>query len=406
MRVNGEKQLQHHEASWHAYAPEDVERRLETGSSGLSQDEVDERIERYGRNTLEEAQGRSAVGLFVDQFRSPLIYILVVAAIATVALGELIDTAVIAFVLLLNAIIGFAQERKAEESVQALRQLVSPKANVIRNGTETEVESAELVPGDLVLFESGTRVPADVRVTDATSLMVDESLLTGESVPVQKWPDAIDEDTGVSDRTNILYAGTTVTSGRGHGYVVMTGDSTELGDIAEQVRSHDEVQTPLQARMDRFAKLIGVAVLASIVAAFALGIAAGISATDMFLVGVGLAVATVPEGLPIVFTVTMAIGVHRMARRNAIIRRLPAVETLGSATVIGSDKTGTLTENRMTVREIWVPRSRLNSDTPARGRILIPRPMKPKTPGRTSTSTTSQRSGRRFLPEYSPTKLN
>jgi calcium-translocating P-type ATPase len=340
---------------WHALDVADVADRLQTHEQGLSQSEAQRRVDEYGQNTLEEEEGQSALELFLHQFRSPLIYILVVAAIATVFVQEYIDTAVIAAVLLLNAVIGFTQERKAEQSVMALRQLVAPKAHILRENRASEIESIDLVPGDVVLLESGTRVPADIRIFAATSLMADESLLTGESVPVQKKALPISEATAVADRTNILFAGTTISSGRGRGYVVETGDRTELGGIAEQVRTHETTQTPLQSRMDRFAKIVGAAVLGSTVVAFAIGFASGISASEMFMVGVGLAVAAVPEGLPIVFTVTMAIGVHRMAQRNAIIRRLPAVETLGSTTIIGSDKTGTLTENRMTVHQVWTP---------------------------------------------------
>jgi calcium-translocating P-type ATPase len=341
--------------AWHALDAADVATRVESDQNGLTTEQAGERLIRFGPNALEEEESQSVFRLFLHQFRSPLIYILVVAAIATIFVQEYIDTAVIAAVLLLNAVIGFTQERKAEQSVMALRQLVAPKAHVRRDDHELDIESTELVPGDVVFLESGTRVPADIRIFAATALMADESLLTGESVPAAKRTDKIDEPMAVADRSNMLYAGTTISSGRARGFVVETGDQTELGGIAEQVRTHESTQTPLQERMDRFAKIIGAAVLGSTVLAFFLGIAMGISAPEMFMVGVGLAVAAVPEGLPIVFTVTLAIGVHRMAQRNAIIRRLPAVETLGSSTVIGSDKTGTLTENRMTVQQIWTP---------------------------------------------------
>jgi magnesium-transporting ATPase (P-type) len=340
---------------WHAMEAEQVLAELETSTRGISDDEARRRLEQYGPNLIEAEEQTSALVVLVRQFRSPLIYILVVAAIATLLLREFIDTAVIAAVLILNAIIGFTQERRAEKSIQALKQLVSPRARVVRNGREYELESADLVPGDLVLFESGTRVPADVRIISASAAMVDESLLTGESVPVQKRPAPVPQGTPSADRTSLVYAGTIFTSGRSRGIVVETGTKTALGEIAEQVRGRDQARTPLQERMDRFAKLVGAAVLISTLLAFALGIAMGISASEMFLVGVGIAVAAVPEGLPIVFTITLAIGVHRMAQRNAIIRSLPAVETLGSTTVIGSDKTGTLTENRMTVQRIWTP---------------------------------------------------
>lgn len=345
------------EASWHALDVDQVHTALGTGPNGLSGDEAKQRLEKYGPNQLEAEKPISGFVVLVKQFRSPLIYILLVAALATVLLREFIDSAVIAAVLLLNAVIGFTQERQAERSIQALQQLVSPRARVVRDGREHDLQSSDLVPGDLVLLESGTRVPADVRITTSTSLMLDESLLTGESVPVEKRPATIPAHTGMADRANVAFTGTTVTSGRGRSIVVETGTKTALGEIAEQIREHDDAQTPLQDRMDRFAKIVGAAVLVSTVLAFVLGIALGISASEMFMVGVGLAVATVPEGLPVVFTITLAIGVRRMAKRNAIIRRLSAVETLGSTTVIGSDKTGTLTENRMTVQRIWTPAS-------------------------------------------------
>jgi magnesium-transporting ATPase (P-type) len=343
------------EQQWHALEVEQVQAALDTGLRGISDDEALRRLEQYGPNQIEAEKPTSPFVVFVRQFRSPLIYILLIAALATLLLREFIDSAVIAAVLVLNAVIGFTQERRAEKSIQALKQLVSPRARVVREGYEREVESAELVPGDLVLFESGTRVAADIRIISATAALVDESLLTGESIPVRKRPAPVPEDTPAADRTGMVFAGTVFTSGRARGIVVETGTNTALGEIAEQVRERDEAQTPLQSRMNRFARIIGAAVLVSTTFAFLLGIATGISASEMFMVGVGLAVATVPEGLPIVFTITLAIGVHRMARRNAIIRSLPAVETLGSATVIGSDKTGTLTENRMTVQRIWTP---------------------------------------------------
>jgi magnesium-transporting ATPase (P-type) len=340
---------------WHALEVEQVQTALDTGLRGISDHEARRRLEQYGPNQIEAERPTSPFVVLVRQFRSPLIYILVIAALATLLLREFIDSAVIAAVLVLNAVIGFTQERRAEKSIQALKQLVSPRARVVREGREREVESAELVPGDLVLFESGTRVAADIRIISATAALVDESLLTGESIPVQKRSAPVAEDTPAADRTSIVFAGTIFTSGRARGIVIETGTNTALGEIAAQVREHDEAQTPLQARMNRFARIVGAAVLVSTAFAFLLGIATGISPSEMFMVGVGLAVATVPEGLPIVFTITLAIGVHRMARRNAIIRSLPAVETLGSATVIGSDKTGTLTENRMTVQQIWTP---------------------------------------------------
>jgi Ca2+-transporting ATPase len=225
----------------------------------------------------------------------------------------------------------------------------------VRDGRDLEIDSRDLVPGDLVLLESGARIPADLRLVHATALQVDESLLTGESLPVTKTVDRVSPDLGLSDRRCMAYTGATVTAGRGRGVVVATGSSTELGAIAGMMRSETIAATPLQRRMDRFAKIIGIAVAAAALVAFASGVALGEPVEDMFLVAVALAVSAVPEGLPVAVTITLAVGVRRMARRNAIIRRLPAVETLGSTTVIGSDKTGTLTENRMTVQEVWTP---------------------------------------------------
>lgn len=339
--------------SWHALTVADVERSLGTGSAGLGPEEVSARRLAHGPNRLEETPPTPWWVLLSHQFASPLIFILVIAAVVTVLLGEFIDAAVIAAALALNATIGFTQESRAEASVRGLMQLVSPRARVVRGGREHEVDSADLVPGDLVLLESGVRIPADIRLVAVAALEIDESLLTGESKPVRKRTDPLPADTGTSDRGNMAYAGCVVTSGRGRGYVVATGMRTELGAIARSVREEEAPETPLQRRMARLAHLIGVVVGASAVAAFALGVSLGEPASHMFLVAVAMAVAAIPEGLPVAFTIVLALGVRRMARRNAIIRRLPAVETLGSTTVIGSDKTGTLTENRMTVRDIW-----------------------------------------------------
>ena len=339
--------------AWHALERAEVELVLDTGGQGLSQAEALRRLSRYGSNELEEAPPPSALAILLNQFKSPLIYILLGAAAVTLFLGDYIDTAVIAAVLLLNAIVGFTQERRAEASVRALMQLAAPRARVLRDDREQEVESRELVPGDLVLLQSGSRVPADLRLVGATNLSVDESLLTGESVPVEKQTNPLAEETQLADRKSMAYMGAVVSNGRGRGYVVGTAANTELGSIAEQVREEKQTKTPLQLRMDRFGNIIGLAVLASAALAFGAGVLLGESPAEMFLVAVALAVAAVPEGLPVVLTITLALGVRRMARRNAIIRRLPAVETLGSTTTIGSDKTGTLTENRMTVQEIW-----------------------------------------------------
>ena len=342
-------------SDWHIIDGDDVERLLETGGHGLTAADAEARLSRYGPNQLEEEPPTPAWVVFVRQFRSPLIFILLVALAVTLALGEYLDASVIAAVLVLNAVIGSTQERKAEGAVRALMQLVVPHARVVRDGRDVEIDSRELVPGDVVLLESGARIPADLRLVGVNALQVDESLLTGESVSVTKRIDPVSPDAPLSDRSCMAYTGATVTAGRGRGVVVATGANTELGAIAGLMRSESVAATPLQLRMDHFAKIIGIVVGLAALVAFVSGVALGEQTEDMFLVAVALAVSAVPEGLPVAATITLAVGVRRMARRNAIVRRLPAVETLGSTTVIGSDKTGTLTENRMTVQEIWTP---------------------------------------------------
>jgi magnesium-transporting ATPase (P-type) len=331
-----------------------VEALLHTSSHGLAASEVAARLAHHGPNQLEEEPPPPPLVVLARQFRSPLIYILVAATAITILLGEYIDAAVIAAVLVINAAIGFTQERKAEGAVRALMQLVVPHARVVRDGQEREIDSRELVPGDLVLLEPGSKVPADLRLVTANGLQIDESLLTGESLPVTKRVAPVQEVAPLADRRSMAYTGAVVTSGRGRGVVVATGTATELGAIAGLMRGEEATETPLQRRMTGFAKVIGVAVGAASVVAFASGMALGGQPHEMFLTAVALAVSAVPEGLPVAVTITLAIGVSRMAKRNAIVRRLPAVETLGSTTVIGSDKTGTLTENRMTVQEVFV----------------------------------------------------
>jgi Ca2+-transporting ATPase len=339
--------------AWHAFTPDEVAERLGTGDRGLEAAEVARRQERYGPNQLAEEPPPSALSVLLRQVRSPLIYILIAATAVTLLLREFLDAAVIAAVVVINSTIGFVQERRAERAVRALTEMAASTARVVRGRQEREVDSRELVPGDVVLLEPGVRMPADARLTRVTGLEMDESLLTGESRPVRKRAAVLPEDTELAERRNMAYTGAVVTSGRGRGVVVATGADTELGAIAGMIRREPVTATPLQERMARFARLIGLAVAVGAVVAFVVGLALGEPAQEMFLTAVALAVAAIPEGLPIVVTVALALGVHRMAQRNAIIRRLNAVETLGSTTVIGSDKTGTLTENRMRAQELW-----------------------------------------------------
>jgi calcium-translocating P-type ATPase len=350
---------------WHAVDAEVVSELLETGRRGLQSAEAARRLEVHGPNELTEEPPPGPLVVFARQFRSPLIFILLVAAIVTALLDEWIDTWVIAAVLLLNAAIGFFQERKAEESVRALRTLISPQARVLRDGHERHLPSRDLVPGDVVLLESGTRVPADIRLSHAVSLHIDESLLTGESLPVHKEEAPVPEAAVLGDRSSMAYAGSVVASGRGRGYVVETGENSQLGAIAAMMRQEVSPDSPLQIRMARLARLVGIVVAIAAVFAFVLGVLLGRDTSEMFRFAVALAVSAIPEGLPVVLTITLAVGVRRMANRKALIRRLAAVETLGSTTVIGSDKTGTLTENRMTVQRIWARNRSVSVDDAA-----------------------------------------
>lgn len=339
--------------SWHAQSVGDVEAALSTSPHGLSATEAADRLTRHGPNELRAEPPPSLLKIFLQQFSNTFILILVVAAVVTVAMGELLDTLLIVVALLLNAVIGVYQERRAADAVRALMRLVVPHCRVVRDGQEWDIDSRELVPGDVVVLESGSRVPADLRLSAVNTLSIDESLLTGESLPVTKSSSAVGERTIAADRASMAFTGTMVASGRGRGYVVATGEATELGSIAGLIRTERAGELPLQARMARFAQIVGIAVLAASVIAFVSGLILGESVTHMFRIAVALAVSAVPEGLPVAMTITFAIGVTRMARRNAVLRRLPAVETLGSTTVVGSDKTGTLTENRMTVQAVW-----------------------------------------------------
>nr|MBP7529530.1 HAD-IC family P-type ATPase [Syntrophorhabdaceae bacterium] len=324
-----------------------------TRPGGLAASEVEERLHRYGPNSLPEEEALSRLAVLIHQFKSPLIYILIVAAVVTAILREYIDTGVIVAVVILNAVVGYFQEYKAESSVRALKGMVVAKARVVRDGKEKEIPSEGLVPGDIVLLASGAKVPADLRLVEVNELRADEAALTGESLPVEKTAGPIaEEHLTAGDQTNMAFMGTSIVNGRARGIVVETGRNTMLGQIARDVKELSVTETPLQRKIVRFAQFIGLLVLASAAAIIVLGLFLGITLKELFTTAVAAAVATVPEGLPIVVTVTMAIGITRMARRNAVIRKLAAVETLGSTTIICSDKTGTLTKNEMTVKAV------------------------------------------------------
>jgi magnesium-transporting ATPase (P-type) len=339
---------------WYRLDVAEVFDRLETSERGLSDSEVARRLEIHGPNRLPEEEGISRLAVLLHQFTSPLIYILLIAGVVTALLGKYIDTGVIIVVLILNAVIGFIQEYKAETSVRALKKMLVARCKVVRNGSEMEIDAEQLVPGDVVVLMSGLKIPADLRLFQALELRTDEAALTGESVPVEKSVRAIgEEDLTPGDQINVAFTGTVCVNGRGRGIVVAAGQNTVLGKIAQDVSELSITATPLQEKITRFAKFIGVLVLGSAAATALLGLVLGIPLADVFLIAVAASVATVPEGLPIVVTITMAIGIRRMVSRHAIIRKLPAVETLGSTTVICSDKTGTLTKNEMTVKVIY-----------------------------------------------------
>lgn len=326
---------------------------LATTPHGLRQTEAESRLEAFGRNALPSGKPPTALAMFGQQFKSPLIYVLLAAALVSALLREWTDAGFIFAVLLINAVIGTFQEYAAERSAQALRQLVSARTRVLRDGDAREIASEELVPGDIVLIESGTKIPADLRLLEEHNLSVDESLLTGESLTVDKSALAeVAVESALGDRINMAYAGTLVASGRGRGLVVATGLHTELGHIAASVLGKQAVKAPLMVRMERFTQIIAIAVGVAALGVAALELARGAPLAEIFLLAVALAVSAIPEGLPVALTVALAVGMQRMARRNVIVRRLVAVESLGSCTYIASDKTGTLTVNQLTVRRI------------------------------------------------------
>jgi len=342
-------------APWHTRSVEQLTQSLESGPDGLSSDEARRRRDRYGPNEIEAEREVPWWTILIHQFRDPLIYILLVAGAATLALRDYTDSGVILAVVLTNAIVGFVQEFRARAAMRALASMSAPRAEVLRDGDARTVEGRELVPGDVVLLASGGHVPADLRLLAVNDLEIDESALTGESAAARKTVETLETaDLVAGDQTNMAFAGTTVTRGRGRGLVVRTGGRTEVGRIAAAMREVGEVATPLQEKVARFGRGIGLIVAALAVLVGIVGLVRGLDPRQILLTVVAMAVSSIPEGLPVVLTVTLAIAVRRMARRRAIIRSLPAVETLGSTTVIGTDKTGTLTTNEMTVRAIWI----------------------------------------------------
>ena len=344
------------EVKWYRVPVSDVFTDLESDVEGITSEEAELRLSRYGYNEVEIQKKKNPLYQFLKQFASPLIYILLAASIVTFFLKEYTDMAVIMGVVLANAIIGFVQERKAEHALESLAKMLVQETTVLRNGQRMVIPSRELVVGDVVLLEAGNRVPADLRLLNVKNLRIDESALTGESTAVEKQTDPIDKkNPALADRKNLSFAGTLITQGNGRGIVVGTASDTEIGRISELISKTKKLSTPLVRTINNLGKKLAVVILFFSIFTFIIGKLQGYDNLSIFLASVSLAVAAIPEGLPALITISLAIGVNTMASKNAIVRTIPAVETLGSATVICSDKTGTLTKNQMTVTEIYTP---------------------------------------------------
>jgi len=348
--------------AWHTFDVREAARQLGTSlTDGLTRHEASERIERYGLNELVEHKARTALSMFLDQFKDFMIIVLMAAAVISGVIGDPTDTLAIIVIIILNAAIGFVQEYRAEKAMEALRGMAAQEALVVRDGRRERVPAGELVPGDLVLLEAGQVVPADLRVVEAVRLKVSESALTGESVPVEKAIGPVeDEGTGIADRRCMAYKGTAVTYGRGAGFVIATGMETELGRIAKLIQEEKDTRTPLQKRLASFGRRLSIGALVICAVIFGAGLLRGEPLVLMFLTAVSLAVAAIPEALPAVVTISLALGAAKMVKKKALMRRLSAVETLGSVTYICTDKTGTLTQNRMAVSRYFVAGSILD----------------------------------------------
>ncbi|KUG20327.1 MAG: HAD-IC family P-type ATPase [Methanomicrobiaceae archaeon] len=358
-------QAKEHAVPWHALREDEVMQKLQSSLQGLTEDEAAERLEEYGKNALPAHLPPTLLRIFLRQFASPLIYVLLAAGIISLVLAEFTDATFIFLVILLNAVIGTFQEWQAEKSASSLQELLKIYARIRRGGDERTVPSEDLVPGDIVLLESGNRIPADIRLLRAQSLTVDESLLTGESHAIEKRPGVLAAKIPVADRANMAFAGSTVMGGRGTGVVVATGSLTQIGLIAETVSTTEMGRPPLVIRMEEFSRKISIAVLAAAALVGLIVLLQGMAFFDVFFLAVALAVSAIPEGLPVAMTVALSIATSRMAKRNVIVRQLAAVESLGSCTAIASDKTGTLTVNQQTVRTILLPSGRRFSVTGA-----------------------------------------
>lgn len=350
------EELNHINVSWHALEIIEVTKKLGSSlSEGLSEAEVDSRLKHYGTNSLPEPERRSVLSIFLHQFLSPLIYLLLVAAGMALFIGDAKDAIVIIVVVVLNAVIGAIQEGRAEQSIAALSRLTKHKSRVLRNGKESILEAKSLVPGDIILLEAGDAVPADSRIFNSSALTVSEAALTGESLPTEKSEVVLASKTGLADRKNMLFAGTHIASGRSKALVVATGLNNEIGKIASMTSGTERSKTKLELRIEDFGKKLIVVAIIVFLLVLGMGLLREISFSTIFMIAISQMVSLVPEGLPVAITIALAVGVRRMANKKTIVRRLSAVESLGSTTVICTDKTGTLTKNEMTVTEIYFP---------------------------------------------------
>lgn len=348
---------------YHSYTIEQTLAKLNSTKQGLSQEQANQRLQQYGRNVLEERKGKSLLAKLWAQFKDVMIIILLIAALVSGLLGEWTDSFIILFVVVLNAVLGVIQENKAEQALAALKQMSSPFAQVRRNGEILRIKAEELVPGDIVLLEAGDVIPADMRLLESASLKIEEAALTGESVPVEKSVAPLDkEDLVIGDRKNMAYMTSNVSYGRGIGVVTATGGGTEVGKIAGFIAQEEDDITPLQRKLNELGKYFTIITIVVALAIFIIGLIQGREIFDMILTSISLAVAAIPEGLPAIVTIILALGVQKMAKRKAIIRKLPAVETLGSTEIICSDKTGTLTQNKMTVQQAYIGQTLQETD--------------------------------------------
>jgi Ca2+-transporting ATPase len=342
-------------APWHTQTLDQTLAALEVTTDGLTTEEARRRLTAYGPNELPRTEGPTPWSILFAQFKNVLILILLVATALSAFLGEVLESAVIAVIVLFAILLGFIQEFRAERAMEALRRMAAPTTTVLRDGREQDIPSGELVPGDIILIAAGSRIPADARLIEAASLKLNEAALTGESLPVEKHTEVLsDPSLAVGDRRNLVFSGTDVAHGRGRALIVATGTDTELGQITGMLQAVEERHTPLQENLDKVGRVLAIAAVIVVVLIAGIGVMRGKPLLEMFIFGVALAVAVVPEALPAVVTISLAIGVQRMVKRNALVRHLPTVETLGSTSVICSDKTGTLTRDEMTVREIWI----------------------------------------------------